>query len=116
MVCERAAAMHDAGTARLGTMAAVLGLDDDQVDVACNLADADVWVTNFNAPGQVVIAGSPEGVEAAGRHAKTSKEIADVLGISVRTVDTHRQNMSTKLGLSGSHSLLKFAFHNKSHL
>lgn len=47
---------------------------------------------------------------------KTSKEIADVLGISVRTVETHRQNMSTKLGLSGSHSLLKFAFHNKSRL
>jgi len=47
---------------------------------------------------------------------RTSKEIADVLGISVRTVETHRQNISTKLGLSGSHSLLKFAFHNKSHL
>ena len=47
---------------------------------------------------------------------KTSKEIADALGISVRTVATHRQNISMKLGLSGSHSLLKFAFHNKSHL
>ena len=70
LVSERAAAMHDAGNARPGTMAAVLGLDDDQVEVACNLADADVWVANFNAPGQVVIAGSPEGVEAAGKHAK----------------------------------------------
>ncbi len=70
LVCERAAAMHDAGNAREGTMAAVLGLDDDQVDVACNLADAEVWVANFNAPGQVVIAGSPAGVEAAGKHAK----------------------------------------------
>ncbi len=47
---------------------------------------------------------------------KTSKEIADALGISARTVETHRQNISNKLGLSGSHSLLKFAFHNKSHL
>ena len=70
LVAERAAAMHDAGNDRVGTMAAVLGLDDDQVDVACNLADADVWVANFNAPGQVVIAGSPGGVEAAGKHAK----------------------------------------------
>jgi [acyl-carrier-protein] S-malonyltransferase len=70
LVCERAAAMHDAGSARLGTMAAVLGLDDDQVEVACNLADADVWVANFNAPGQVVIAGSPAAVEKAGVHAK----------------------------------------------
>jgi [acyl-carrier-protein] S-malonyltransferase len=51
-------------------MAAVLGLDDDLVEVACRRADADVWVANFNAPGQVVIAGSPEGVGAAGAVAK----------------------------------------------
>jgi [acyl-carrier-protein] S-malonyltransferase len=70
LVSERAAAMHEAGTAQPGTMAAVLGLDDDQVEVACNLADADVWVANFNAPGQVVIAGSHDGVEAASKHAK----------------------------------------------
>jgi [acyl-carrier-protein] S-malonyltransferase len=62
--------MHDAGNDQQGTMAAVLGLDDDQVEVACNLADDDVWVANFNAPGQVVIAGSPRGVESAGVHAK----------------------------------------------
>jgi [acyl-carrier-protein] S-malonyltransferase len=62
--------MHDAGTAQVGTMAAVLGLDDDHVEVACNLADAEVWVANFNAPGQVVIAGAPAAVEAAGKHAK----------------------------------------------
>src|SRR5688572_20033045 len=43
LVSERAAAMHDAGSARQGTMAAVLGLDDDEVEVACNLADAEVW-------------------------------------------------------------------------
>ena len=70
LVCERAAAMHDAGLAQPGTMAAVLGLDDDQVDVACRRADADVWVANYNAPGQVVIAGSPDGVAAATAHAK----------------------------------------------
>jgi len=70
LVSERAAAMHEAGLARPGTMAAVLGLDDDQVDVACNLADNDVWVANYNAPGQVVIAGSHDGVEAAAKHAK----------------------------------------------
>ncbi len=70
LVCERSAAMHDAGLAQPGTMAAVLGLDDDQVDVACRRADADVWVANYNAPGQVVIAGSPDGVDAAAAHAK----------------------------------------------
>ncbi len=70
LVSARADAMHDAGLDRPGTMAAVLGLDDDQVEVACDLADADVWVANFNAPGQVVIAGSLDGVERAGVEAK----------------------------------------------
>ena len=47
---------------------------------------------------------------------KTSKEIAGELGCAVRTVKTHRQNMSVKLNLSGSHSLLKFAYDNKASL
>jgi len=71
LVVERADAMHDAGVSSPGTMAAVLGLDDDQVEVACRLADDDVWVANFNAPGQVVIAGSHDAVASAGEHAKT---------------------------------------------
>jgi [acyl-carrier-protein] S-malonyltransferase len=70
LVVERADAMHEAGLASPGTMAAVLGLDDDQVEVACRRADSEVWVANFNAPGQVVIAGSPGGVAAAGIIAK----------------------------------------------
>jgi DNA-binding NarL/FixJ family response regulator len=47
---------------------------------------------------------------------KTSKEIAGELNISSRTVDTHRQNISQKLNLKGSHSLLKFAFEHRSEL
>ena len=47
---------------------------------------------------------------------RTSKEIAAYLGCSVRTIDTHRQNMSAKLELSGAHSLLKFAYDPKNHL
>ena len=47
---------------------------------------------------------------------KTSKEIADQLGISPRTVENHRANISAKLGLQGSHSLLKFAFENRGRL
>jgi len=70
LVAERSSAMHEAGLAQPGTMAAVLGLDDDQVEVACRRADADVWIANYNAPGQVVIAGSPEAVEVAAAHAK----------------------------------------------
>jgi [acyl-carrier-protein] S-malonyltransferase len=71
LVWERAQAMHDAGLDNPGTMAAVLGLDDEDVEIACRRADSDVWVANFNAPGQVVIAGSVEGVAAAGAIAKT---------------------------------------------
>lgn len=70
LVIERADAMHHAGLTSPGTMAAVLGLDDDQVEVACRRADSDVWVANFNAPGQVVIAGSPDGVAKASDVAK----------------------------------------------
>ncbi len=70
LVLERGEAMHVAGQAAPGVMSAVLGLDDDLVEVACGRADDSVWVANFNAPGQVVIAGSPSGVEKATAHAK----------------------------------------------
>lgn len=46
----------------------------------------------------------------------TSKEIADRLSLSVRTVDNHRQHICDKLKLHGTHSLLKFAFDNSAHL
>lgn len=70
LVSERAAAMHEAGQANPGTMAAILGLADEAVEVACRRADSDVWVANFNAPGQVVIAGSVDGVARASEIAK----------------------------------------------
>jgi DNA-binding NarL/FixJ family response regulator len=40
---------------------------------------------------------------------KTNKEIANELGISVRTVENHRANMCDKLGLRGTHALVQFA-------
>ena len=70
LVAERGEAMQAAATSRPGTMAAVLGLDDDLVEIACARVDEDVWVANYNAPGQVVIAGSPDGVDAASAAAK----------------------------------------------
>ena len=45
---------------------------------------------------------------------KTSKEIAEELFLSQKTVDNYRFKISEKLGLSGSYSLLKFALENKS--
>ena len=44
---------------------------------------------------------------------KTSKEIADELFLSQKTIDNYRFKISEKLGLSGSYSLLKFALENK---
>lgn len=70
LVVERAEAMHEAGKSNPGTMSAILGLDDELVEVACRRADSDVWVANFNAPGQIVIAGSAEGVARAVEIAK----------------------------------------------
>lgn len=70
LVSERGDAMQAAADEQAGTMAAVLGLDDDQVDIACARVPGDVWVANYNAPGQVVIAGAPVAVEEAGAVAK----------------------------------------------
>ena len=73
LVAERGAAMLDASRSQPGTMAAVLGADDDAVEAACAEVRAgglDAWVANYNAPGQVVVAGSAEGLEAAGSAAK----------------------------------------------
>ena len=70
LVAERGEAMQVAADERHGTMAAVLGLDDDKVEIACMRAAADVWAANFNAPGNVVIAGDPDAIESAGNIAK----------------------------------------------
>jgi [acyl-carrier-protein] S-malonyltransferase len=70
LVTERGEAMQVAAEERVGTMAAVLGLDDEQVEIACARVGGDVWVANYNAPGQVVVAGAPDAVQEAGRIAK----------------------------------------------
>ena len=61
--------MFRSGQARPGTMAAVLGLDDDIVDGVCRQASEEgsvVIAANVNAPGQVVISGDVAAVERAG--------------------------------------------------
>jgi [acyl-carrier-protein] S-malonyltransferase len=65
LVQARGEAMQVAAEASPGTMAAVLGLDLGGVAEACEEAPG-AWVANDNTPGQVVVAGTMSGVEAAG--------------------------------------------------
>ena len=65
LVVERGDAMQAAADEREGTMRAVLGLDDEQMAVACARVAGEVWPANFNAPGHTVIAGSPGAVAEA---------------------------------------------------
>ncbi len=70
LVVERGEAMHHAAEERPGTMAALLGTSDDDAEAACQRAEGEVWVANYNAPGQVVISGEPTAVERAGEIAR----------------------------------------------
>ena len=65
LVSERALAMQAACELQLGTMAAVLGMEDDKVTDICRLIDDVVVAANYNCPGQVVISGSVTGIEQA---------------------------------------------------
>ena len=65
LVAERGNAMQAAADEREGTMAAILGLADDDVQIACSRAPGEVWLANHNAPGQAVIAGTPEAIDTA---------------------------------------------------
>jgi [acyl-carrier-protein] S-malonyltransferase len=65
LVLERGEAMQSAADERPGTMAALIGITDDDAQVACQRAEDEVWVANYNAPGQVVVAGTEQGVTTA---------------------------------------------------
>ena len=65
LVAKRAAAMQQACEAQPSTMAAVLGLDDKVVEDICAEVGGVVVAANYNCPGQLVISGSIEAVDAA---------------------------------------------------
>lgn len=66
LVARRAALMQSAVAVGDGSMAAIIGLSDDEVITACSeVKSGIVEAVNFNAPGQVVIAGQKFAVEAA---------------------------------------------------
>ena len=64
LVVARGDAMGRVGEDAPGTMAALLGISDDDAEAACQRVEGDVWVANYNAPGQVVVAGTADAVAA----------------------------------------------------
>ena len=70
LVSARAMAMQKACEAKPSTMAAILGLADDVVEDICAKVQGVVVAANYNCPGQLVISGEIEAVEAACELAK----------------------------------------------
>ncbi|HXG42828.1 MAG TPA: ACP S-malonyltransferase [Dehalococcoidia bacterium] len=69
LVRRRGELMAQAGRARPGTMAAIIGLDDGALEDLCR--DTGVEVCNYNSPGQTVIGGAVEAVAEATARAKS---------------------------------------------
>ncbi|MFM9004166.1 MAG: ACP S-malonyltransferase, partial [Flavobacteriales bacterium] len=65
LVAKRAAAMQKACELAPSTMAAILGLEDDDVERICAQIDGVVVPANSNCPGQLVISGSLEAIDSA---------------------------------------------------
>ena len=82
LVAQRGSFMEEATCATEGSMAAMIGGDDEQVKKLAAACDIDV--ANFNAPGQIVVSGSKKGIakavaEAMENGIKIAKEL-DVAG------------------------------------
>ncbi len=75
LVRKRGMLMQSAGEQMDGTMAAIIGLEDDIVEELCHSVSSTqnliVSAANFNSTGQVVISGTTEGVEQVVERAKT---------------------------------------------
>jgi [acyl-carrier-protein] S-malonyltransferase len=65
VVAERGEAMQAAADASPGVMTLINGCDADTVDIACRLADGNVWLANYNCADESVIAGDAASVERA---------------------------------------------------
>ena len=62
LVRERGLAMAEAALEHPGSMAAILGLDDEAVETLCRKI-LGVWPANYNCPGQIVVSGEDDAVE-----------------------------------------------------
>lgn len=78
----RGESMHQACEETKGTMNVVLGMTEEAVDTVLREFNAQVWIANLNCPGQVVIAGTLEGIALAAEALK-SKGAKRVLPLDV---------------------------------
>jgi len=65
LVFKRALAMQKACEVEPSTMAAIIGMDDSQVELVCEEIEEIVVTANYNSPGQIVISGSVSGIDLA---------------------------------------------------
>lgn len=72
LVSARAQAMQKACEIKPSTMAAIIALPDDKVEEICQQVDGVVVCANFNCPGQIVISGEIDAVNAACELAKAA--------------------------------------------
>ena len=70
LAVARAQATQEAADARPGKLAALLGATPEQAEDAASAAPDACWIANDNAPGQVVIGGTPDGLDAATARAR----------------------------------------------
>ena len=86
LVKLRAESMQDAGTTNPGTMAAIIGMADEDVISMCNTISSDesvVVAANFNYPGQVVISGNINAVhETMAKAPELGAKMAKELNVS----------------------------------
>ncbi len=100
-VRERGRLMYEAGLERPGTMAAIIGLSEDEVERIVEEAREDgvVQIANLNAPGQIVISGEVEAVKRAMDIAAT-RNARRVIGLNVSGAFHSELLEGARMGLS----------------
>lgn len=82
LVERRAFFMHQACEETKGTMAVVMGLETQAVEDALRGLEGQAWIANLNCPGQIVISGTPKGIEEA-THKLKEKNARRILPLNV---------------------------------
>ncbi len=106
LVQIRAEAMRDAGIEAAGTMAAIIGMEEETLGRICAEVTSEVGVVvpaNFNSPGQIVVSGTPDGVlELMKRAKEEGARMAKQLNVSGAfhspLMEPARQKLAEALG------------------